>query len=192
MEDISAGSVHLHRQKRHLQGASVRLPPTTWGSTSWSRAAPSSMTQCSAPLSRSWVGTSSVPPSPASWVRSARLWPPETCALEQSTISDGRGAGNTFTHTAKPADLQLLHQPLHSHRQHLRRRPPVHLRQPLLHALWAGRTIHLPDLMRYKYEKLRAMEGKGERHRHPGQDRHPLRAERCTKTCPSGTPSSPS
>ena len=64
VEDISAGLVHLHRQERHLQGASVPPPPTSWASTLWCRAAPSTTTRCFAPLSRSWAATSPVPPSP--------------------------------------------------------------------------------------------------------------------------------
>ena len=57
-------------------------------------------------------------------------------ALEKSTILTAEELAH-FQHTA---DLQRLHQPLQPHRQHLRRRPPVHLRQPLFQASGRGKA----------------------------------------------------
>ena len=77
VEDISAG-LSISIVKTPFTRSSAPPPPTIWDSTLWSRAAPSTTTRYSGPLSWSWAGTSPAPPSRASWGPSARPWPPGT------------------------------------------------------------------------------------------------------------------
>ena len=48
MEDISAGLSISVVKNAHLQGHPRHVAPTSWASTSWCRAAPSSTTRCCA------------------------------------------------------------------------------------------------------------------------------------------------
>lgn len=55
VEDISAG-LSISIVKNAVYKVSGPPTPTIWASTSWCRAAPSTTTRCSGPLSRSWAG----------------------------------------------------------------------------------------------------------------------------------------
>ena len=88
--------------------------------------------------------------------------------LERSALLSAEDAGAVFTHTAKPATCSLCtnHCSLTVNTFDGGRRFISGNR--CSRPLGKEKPQHLPDLMRYKYQKLRALQGKGERGRCPG------------------------
>ena len=144
--------VHLHREKRHLQGHPGRLRrrpgPAHRGP---GRHLPTT-TRCCAPLSRSW-GRDVTRPTIAGHDgrlrrRSGR---PGPAPGRGARLLSAQDAGELHPHR-QARHLRSVHQPLLPHRQHLRRRAALHLGQPLLPPPGGGAQASLPDLMRYKYQ----------------------------------------
>ena len=117
----------------HLQGHPRRDRRTIWASTSSYRAAPSSTTRCCAALSRSWA-RDVIRPTIAGLMGAygaalhaqghrGRRNHDRSIDAEALDSFDAQGAHRS---TARP-----VRQPLPADGQHLRRRPPLHLRQPL-------------------------------------------------------------